>query len=681
MKLAAIFPKIGFFLFLTLVFLTPLFFLPFTPDFYEFPKHFLIIVVSLVSLLLLGLTFVTERQVRLTFSPFSLPVLTLITSFILSTFFKAPNRLDTFLDPGQTGTYLALGLLFFCAVNFIRTKKEVDLLAHAFTGSVALLSLITIIWSSGLAPKIPLISSIQYLTSNVWSPTGLPLPALSVFIAALVFLAVQLLKEKNLHPKSVLLAVSFALTLVATGILSYRLFASPDNSSRPVFLSHRASWAIALEALKISPLLGVGPGSYPAAFTQFRPISFNLTPQWALRFPTGSNSPLHLLTTIGALGLIAYLFLALRTYTTLIKTATSPSNISLAALTAVLAIFATQLFLPSYLVSTAALFFLLILAVSALKTTGSSLIHESNIDIVAASSSGNSPILPIISLTLITILVAPGLYFVTRAYAAEARFQKALQFAAANDGKNTYDTLISAIATNPYRDTYRIAYSQTNLLIANSLAANPTPAGLTDADRNTITQLVQQAIREAKNAAALNPTKVANLENLAGIYRNLLNFAQGADAWTLASYRQAIILDPVNPNLRIALGGVYFAQKNWDEAIRWFQTAADLKPDLANAHYNLSAALREKGELLRAVSSLETTINLLDKSSADYTKASGELADLRQKIGETTPLATPASSQLTQPEPLPTPKVNPPLELDQSLSPEAPSTPPTSPQP
>ncbi len=667
MKLAAVFPKIGFFLFLTLVFLTPLFFLPFTPDFYEFPKHFLIITVSLISLLLLGLTFVTERQVRLTFSPFSLPVLTLITSFILSTFFKAPNRLDTFLDPGQTGTYLALGLLFFCAVNFIRTKKEVDLLAHAFTSSVALLSLITIIWSSDLAPKIPLISSIQYLASNVWSPAGLPLSALSVFIAALVFLAVQLLKEKNFHPKSVLLAVSFALILVATGILSYRLFASPDNASRPAFLSYRASWAIALEALKISPLLGVGPGSYPAAFTQYRPIAFNLTPQWDLRFTTAGNYYLHLLTTLGAVGLAAYLFLVLRVYTTLAKTKTIASP----ALAAILAVFISQLFLPAYLISTAVLFFLLILAVAALKTGGSSVVHESNIDIVATNSS--TAILPILTLVIITSLAIPSAYFAARAYAAEVKFQKALQFAAANDGKNTYDTLISAIATNPYRDTYRIAYSQTNLLIANSLAANPTPAGLTDTDRNTITQLVQQAIREAKNAAALNPTKVANLENLAGIYRNLLNFAQGADAWTLASYRQAIVLDPVNPNLRIALGGVYFAQKNWDEAIRWFQTATDLKPDLANAHYNLSAALREKGELLRAVSSLEATINLLDKSSADYTKAAQELADLNA-----TP-ATPAASQLTRPEPLPTPIVKPPLELDQSLSPEAPTTPPSNP--
>ena len=177
--------------------------------------------------------------------------------------------------------------------------------------------------------------------------------------------------------------------------------------------------------------------------------------------------------------------------------------------------------------------------------------------------------------------------------------------------------------------------------------------------------MIQQAIREAKNAVALNPSKVSNLENLVGVYRNLLNFVQGADSWTIASYNQAIALDPVNPNLRIALGGIYFNQKNWDDAIRLFQQAVNLKPDLANAHYNLAAGYREKGDYAKAVTSMQTVLSLLDKSSADYTKASQELVALNA-----TP-ATPAASQLTQPEPLPTPKVNPPLKLDQSLSPEA----------
>ncbi|KKU68497.1 MAG: Tetratricopeptide TPR_1 repeat-containing protein [Microgenomates group bacterium GW2011_GWC1_47_20] len=647
MKLAAIFCKIGFIATAIGAFLLPFFFLPITSEFYDFNKQALVIFLALASLLLLTGSFVAERQVTLTFSPFGLPILAILVSLVLSTVFRSPNRLDALIDPGQVGTYLGLAVIFFCAINFIRTKSQLDIFSTSLAVSAALLGLITILWTSGLAAKIPLISNIQFLNSVTWSPTGSPLATLSLFIAFLPFLALQLIREKTFNFKSLLLAVCFALILTASGLLIYR-------SDRPIFLSHRFSWAIALESLKVSPFLGTGPGSYLADFTQFRPVTYNLTPNWSVRFTSASNYYLHLLATLGLLGTVAYLWLIYRAAAALKKSGSLQ-------LVPVLVIFATQLFLPAYFIQTVFLFLFLILAVASLKLAGSSLIQESSVDIVAASS--KSSFLPIISLILAIATALPAGYFFARSYLAEVLFQAALTAAAKNDGKATYETLIKAISANPYRDSYRVVYSQTNLLLANSLASNPAAAGLTDADKNTITQLVQQAIREAKNAVAVNPAQVANLENLAGVYRNLLNFAQGADAWTVASYRQAIALDPVNPNLRIALGGVLYAQKNYDDAIRLFQQAVDLKPDLANAHYNLAAAYREKGERPQAVASLETVLTLVDKSSADYTKVAQELADLNAAP------ATPAASQLTQPEPLPTPKVNPPLRLDESLSP------------
>jgi tetratricopeptide (TPR) repeat protein len=231
------------------------------------------------------------------------------------------------------------------------------------------------------------------------------------------------------------------------------------------------------------------------------------------------------------------------------------------------------------------------------------------------------------------------------------------------------------MATNPYRDNYRVVYSQTNLLLANSIAGKK---DLTESDRSTVTQLIQQGIREAKNAVALNSTKVTNVENLATIYRNLLNLAQGADSWTIASYRQAIILDPVNPNLRVALGGVLYSLKNYDEAINFFRQAIDLKPNLANAHYNLAAAYREKGDFQNAYNSMQQVIQLVDKTSADYTKSSEELEQLRQKLGaaaNATPTTNTQPATLTTPAPLPSPIVSPKIKLPESFSPEAPATP------
>jgi len=681
MTLAQLSRKAGIILIYSLVLLIPFFFLTTTPDFYDFNKQSLLLGVSLVSLLVLGINFAFERQVRLTFSPFGLPLLSLVAVFVISTIIKSPNRFDALLEPGQTGTWLALLVFFTCAINFIRTKSELDHLVTSLTISVALFGLITILWASGVASKIPLISNIQFLASATWSPSGSPLATLTFFLALIPFLILLLVQEKTLHLKSGLLAISFALMLVATGILSYRLFMSPEASVKPIFLPHNIGWAIALESLKVSPFLGTGPETFSSDFTRFRPISYNLSSNWALRFTTSSNHYLQVLSTLGLLGIVAYGFLAYRIYSTILKSSKSVSPLPIASLVAAGAILLTYLFLPSYFLQSVFLVVFLVLTTVSLKISGSSLIHESTIDIVAASQTRNSPLLPYILLILIVLITLPSGYFTVRAYAAEVLFQKALIAAGKNDGKSTYDTLIKTISTNPYRDTYRIAYSQTNLLLANALASNPAAAGLTDTDRNTITQLVQQAIREAKNAVALNPTKVTNLENLAAVYRNLLNFAQGADAWTIASYQQAISLDPVNPNLRIALGGVYYAQKNWNDAVRLFQSGVDLKPNLANAQYNLAAAYREKGDLELAVSALQKTVDLLDKSSADYAKAASELAELQKKVGETTPPAKPTTSQLTRPEPLPTPKVTPPLQLDESLSPQSPSTPAASPQP
>jgi tetratricopeptide (TPR) repeat protein len=384
-----------------------------------------------------------------------------------------------------------------------------------------------------------------------------------------------------------------------------------------------------------------------------------------------------MLTVTGFLGLVAYLYWLGSQVQMYVKSFASKEFLPLAVGSALIALMFVQIWLPLTTVTLGLMFILSAMLVLAHRQAGLSTVHESTLDIVAATSTGHSPIFPWVILIIVILVFVPSIYLVSRAYGAETLFQKSLVAASANDGKKTYDTLIETVQANPYRDTYRVAYSQTNMLIANTLASNK---DISDADRNTVTQLVQQAIREAKNAVALNPTKVTNVENLASIYRNLLNFAQGADAWTIAAYQQAVILDPVNPNLRIALGGVYFAQKNFDEATQIFQTAVDLKPDLANAHYNLAAALREKGQYERALASLNQVMQLIeDKNSSDYQTASAETDELKKKIEPTT---TPVSekpstpTQLTTPEKeLPKPKIVPPIQVSDALAPEAPATP------
>lgn len=675
MSLSTALQRLGFWILLVTVFVLPWFFLPITSDFYEFNKNILLILSSLSLLLIWAITSVLDRQVRIVRSPLGLPLLAIVATWIAGAVLRSPNRVEAFLMPGQTGTWIALAAFFFAAVNFVRTKKDVDWLIISLVGSLSLLGLITLFWSSGaILALIPTLTG--YLNSPVWNPSGSLLSAGIAFATGLPLIGFLVFKHRK-QASSGVLALALLLLIIATSTIIYRLMFPAALGSSAVFLPFNSGWGIALEALKSSPLLGTGPATFLSDFTRFRPISFNLTSSWNMRFVASSNYYLQLLATGGILGLAAYLFLVMRTYRLVLKgnrlanssQASYSHAMAMASGLSALACFGLQLLLPINLVLLFLTVVYLIILIGALKLAGTTTVHEASVDIVAAGAGNNSPLLPWVLLVLVLATCGVVGYLGGRAYLAEVMYQKALVSATKNDGRSTYNQLVSAISYNPFIDTYRVTYSRTNLLLASSVATNP---NLKDADRTVISQLVQQGIREAKNAVGLNGLKVSNVENLATVYRNLLNFAEGADAWTVASYRQAIALDPVNPNLRIALGGVLYSQKNYDDAIRFFQQAADLKPDLANAHYNLAAAYRERGDLQKAIAAMQNVVQLVNNNSDDYQKANAELQELQKKAGPaaTTP-ATPTttSSELQTPEPLPSPVINPPLELDQSLSP------------
>jgi hypothetical protein len=105
-----------------------------------------------------------------------------------------------------------------------------------------------------------------------------------------------------------------------------------------------------------------------------------------------------------------------------------------------------------------------------------------------------------------------------------------------------------------------------------------------------------------------------------------------------------------------------------------------LKPDLANAFYNISAAYKEKKDYQNAFAAMQLVVSKLDRTSPDFSKAQTELEELAKLAGTTAQVpAAPEGTQLAAPQPLPTPKVNPPISLPSNLGPEATVTPAPSP--
>lgn len=635
-----IFQKISNFVLIGLVFLTPLFFLTITSGFYDFNKNTLLFLAVILLLLINpALRSIFKKEVRFLTTPLDLPILLFVLAFLASFALQTVNKKEVFLTPGGVGTVVALSLLYFSLTQSKLGKKLISILivSASILGAISLFFFLE--WWKAWGVILP-----DWLAQRFFSPTG-GLLSQTMFLGVVLIIVVNRLKDSFKGKISLLYYFLASLCIaVGLGVSVYQLF----TTQKPSFLPYFAGWAIAVETFKNvrTALFGVGPTNFLVAFTQFRPFGFNTSAIWNLRFISSSNWYFQILTEVGILGLLSYLLIVYK----VLKT----KNVSAELRAALVAIFLVQLFLPSNYLLLFTLFVLL--GLYALELPNQKEIVEA------------SEILPWLVFVIVTAALVFGVLSYGRAYAAEIYFKRSLDALVENRGVDTYNLQIRALELAPYRTNYRLAYSQINFALANALAGQQ---DLTDQDRANISQLVQQAIREAKLAINLNPQSVVAWENLAGLYQNLVNFAQGADQWALATYAQAIRMDPLNPQLRLSLGGVYYALGNFDEAERIFRIAVDLKPDFANGHYNLASALRQKSQFLPAAQEMQIALSLVEPNTNDFEKVTQELTDLREKISLEAPEATaPAQLETLSSPATPPAGIEPRLELGKEAEPE-----------
>jgi tetratricopeptide (TPR) repeat protein len=510
-----------------------------------------------------------------------------------------------------------------------------------------------------------------------FTPAGTPLALFTYLLPILLITLFMAFTHKENLERITLFLVS---ALITSSLVLVTIYSFPGKDTAPVFLPVQHGYAIAVETLKDTNrlLFGWGPENFVNAYNRTRPATLNLSEFWNIRFTNSSNELFHLVTTTGLIGLITWGLLV----SALIKRSKVKSNDQLGQVIKI-GTFATLflfLLLPATYTHLFVFFVLLTLwglydkfhhpsAVTNINTT------LGGLSLVRAEESGEtkeSPLSLLPYLIAIPLFAVSGLifFYFTRYWTAEVAFKNALDAAVQNDGVATYNLQRDAILKNPLIARYRRAYSATNLALANSIAGKEE---LTEEDRTNITQLIQQSIREAKAAVTLDTQNAANWENLAVVYRSLLGVAENADAWTVASLAQAIQRDPLNPRLRLELGGVYYSVGQYDQAIRLYQQSAELKPDWANAYYNLSSAYRQKNDLAQAFDYLRQVITLVEPDTADYAKAQEELKILADELN--VPEADQPELQAPQGDlnvPTPAPTLDPAaqVELPESSGPE-----------
>ncbi len=675
---------------LSLVFLFPLFFLPFTQEFFITNKLYLLGFGSLALLLISSLEFLITKKFVWKKSIFDTSLFLILVTMGLSIVITSPNKIQALLNPnfGLVGVFSLVVLYFYLSKNTDKTQKVKKVLSV----SSVVLAIVTIIFFFQPFHNINLPQNLQFLKNSFFTPMG-NLIDLGIFLGfmSLYFLISFIDKKKSVNSQSdhldhqsgssnnlVLPTVYLLFTGIALVLVLFTIFKTPSSKTQnpnSIFLPpYRLSWYSSVEVLKkpVNALFGVGIDNYSSMFTRVKDFSYNQSNLWKINsFNSSRSAILHILTETGLFGLVAFGVLVFIAFNQL-KEDENKKTLKFLFGYLLLVLLLFPISLPVLF-----LFFVLLVLLTNKSTQTTQFFDLSDFIPVYIG-------IIIFSFAFIGV----NTYLLGRSYAGEVYFNKSLQGLVKNNAKDLYDNQRQAVILNPYNERFRINFAQTNLLIANNIISKKTEENkknkgkssqknkLSDQEKQTVNQAIQSAIAQAKAGVSLNSQKASNWANLAGIYRNILNVAKGSDVWTISAYQRAIISDPQNVGYRIGLGGVYYSLGKYDQASNLFEQAISIKPDFANSHYNFAWANFKLGKYQVAASEMQNVLNLLDpkESKADYDQAKKDLKAFKSKIPQSKTKENPAKTNQVQPSQLslPTPPVatvEPKIELPKDFSP------------
>lgn len=722
-------------------------FTPLISEFFDTPKFLVVLIFVGLTSVLLSLKYALLNKIVFTKTPLDLPLVLLLAVAIVSTILSPSPYVSLVGNQLRIhGSLVALTLyilFYFTLTQNLKSQTDVKRILTIGIWAGALLSILSLLSYFGIKIFPPPLGQGQNFT-----PTGSNFSTTAVLAVLLPFLVSQIISVKNFTFKLLhtFILILFGTTIALTGTLASwvagafgltltLLILNPTSSinlknlvsqvsliiiaasiiivgtitalslippvggtqnplynyfrsfPREIEIPFETSWKISVSAFRDSPFWGTGPSTYLFNFTTYKPIEFNSTKFWNLRFDSAYNEYLQILASFGGVGILAFLSITALVVSAAFATFSSKDPLRVGLGVCSLSFLLILLFhastLPVWIIGILVLacFWIVNLDESPREFSwGKGNLKQilQNVTNIYHSSRHNIRIeaLPSIMLIVSVVGVLFVFYFGGKFVIADWHHKNALNAITQNNGVLAYNELIAAEKLNPYNDLYRTDIAQVNFALANAIALSkgPTeasPSGsLTDQDKQSIQVLLQQSISEGRTAVGLSPRSSLNWEILALLYRQIAGVAQNALLFSLDAYGNAILNDPLNPILRLNVGGVYYAVQNYDLAIRFFTDSINLKSDFANAFYNLSVALRDKGDLNAAVAAAERTLALVDANSQDHKVASDYLNDLKSKVQgpPAEPPAATASGALQQKE---LPKVVPLPKPEKIATPEA----------
>jgi len=657
-----------------LVFLIPIFFLPFTLDTLDFNKQAVLITLSFVALFAWMILSLISSKFEINITPLHIVVGVTFLIYILSTIFSV-NRYGSFWGWPQVSSESLITIISLVAVYFVISnvfaKKNIfsllmtlsvtGLIAQAFgilqllgifilpfdftktigfntVGTVASLGLFTAI----LMPLAIVLLILSKGRLKILFAVQLALSALILFvinyyivwwavIIGCAFTIVFGLLKRDLFDARWMALPMFFLTIAVFFVILNPQINWPAQKPDEVFFKQNTNLQISIQSLKERPIFGSGPGTFAYNFLKFKNPEWNKSVLWNVVFDRGSSKVLENIATGGILGLLCTF--ALMIFPTFLgakflisKKESSDKETShiywmlTVGLTGALVVCGfTYLLYASNLVIDF-VFFVLIASIVVISS-------ESKQNYVLKSSSLSALVVTFV-FTLIFIFGLGLLLLNGQRYFAETKYLNALIDYQKGQKDSGVQKLESAASSNSASDLYFRQLAQAYLLRLQENVSNA-KATVSDQDKEAAQSLMAYSINASKIATDLNPNNVTNWSVRGYVFQNLLGFIQDAGDWAIKSYDQALTLSPSDPYLFSQKGSVFLTsalrlgqdkaeEKNQLllQAKEQFEKAVNLNPNYSNALYSLGLTYDSLGQKDKAIEEF-TKVQQLNPKATD----------------------------------------------------------------
>lgn len=615
-------------------FLVPYFFNPLITS-----KFLLLTVASFTVFFTLIFSVLRYKQISLHITPIFWPLILFATSVLVSSLTNQQYPDKQLLGFG--GILLMLSGVVLVMPSIIKGDYSTKVMS-AINWSGAILGLFSIaqVFGFGIGDLIGKISILTVPNTLAFSLAGSAIVMVQILSAILIAdIADRKHWQSSWLNRLLMLVIAIALGVNIRAVL-------PGGQATFSSLPIGASLEIAKNSLYITKtaFFGYGPDSYSNAYNILKPLWLNNASYWQSSFDFASNLPLTFVVTIGAVGCIFWLWLLYRTVVSAWRTQVASNSLKY---------FVVALVIWQFILPVGPVFLgLFFITLAFMATADDKATKIKNYSFAFFNQQGERH--QLVDRVLITVmmllagLTTFALVSVGRSYIASYHVYQA---SAALIGQNTvqaYDSWQRAAQVAPRLDFLRRSYAMVNLEIAIALS-NKTD--ITPAEQEQVVQLVNQALREAKAAAALDPSNYQNWLALAQIYTQLIESSEQASQEAFNAFASAVSVNPNDPSLRLSLGQLFMGLEKPNDAIVFFNQAIERKPDLVQAHYALAQALQQVKAYDEAEQALIATLALLEEGSEEHTMVKEEIEAVKEAKTKSLETTTPTEQQEQQSAP------------------------------